>query len=279
MADLLIKDRLDFRKDITERLKIGKEIRERKVEGDLQFQNFKSDFIKWNDYNIEYLKHVFNNEDNSYKLAYSTVYSWRFAWLKTFINSEQYNILIAELDNKILNLETLINKADLLKSFEKSELQSDKESNNENDKNIFIVHGHNTEILESVARLIEKIDLFPIILNEMPNEGKTIIEKFEKYTNVNFAIIILADDDFGKSKLDGEMNDRARQNVILELGYFIGKLGRERVLPLYLENVELPSDIHGLLYVPIDKLNNWRYSVVKELKHSGYKIDANKLLE
>ncbi len=88
----------------------------------------------------------------------------------------------------------------------------------------------------------------------------------------------MTDDDEGKAKTEIDFKTRARQNVVLELGYFIGKLGRKRVLPLYSEDVELPSDIHGLLFVPLDKAENWKFSIVKELKAAGYSVDANKLL-
>jgi predicted nucleotide-binding protein len=142
---------------------------------------------------------------------------------------------------------------------------------------VFIVHGHDNTIQQAVARVIEKLGLTPIILHEQPNNGKTIIEKFEKHSDVGFAIVLMTDDDEGKEKVQFNLNKRARQNVVLELGYFIGKLGRERVLPLYSEGVELPSDIHGLLYIPIDKNETWRNAIIKELKAAGYNIDANKI--
>ena len=88
----------------------------------------------------------------------------------------------------------------------------------------------------------------------------------------------MTDDDEGKLKTELDLKSRARQNVVLELGYFIGKLGRDRVLPLHTEGVELPSDIHGLLYVPIDKADTWKFALVKELKAAGYSVDANSIL-
>lgn len=147
-----------------------------------------------------------------------------------------------------------------------------------NSNNIFIVHGHNSEIKIDVARTIEKLGLNPIILQEQPNSGKTIIEKFETYADVGFAIILITDDDIGKSKLEDAYNYRARQNVILELGYFIAKLGREKVCSLYTKGVELPNDIHGLLYIEIDKNETWKMKLVKELKSAGYKVDADRII-
>jgi predicted nucleotide-binding protein len=119
---------------------------------------------------------------------------------------------------------------------------------------IFIVHGHNEEMKLTAARLIEKLGLKPIILHEQPNKGRTIIEKFERLTqDISFAIVLLSADD---EKADGKY--QARQNVILEWGYFIAKLGRENVVALYDEStesdsLEIPSDISGILYEPYDK--------------------------
>jgi predicted nucleotide-binding protein len=169
------------------------------------------------------------------------------------------------------------------KSFMKKEVKpvdskksTKKEIDNKTD--IFIVHGHNEEVKHNVARLLEKIKLRPIILNEQSNEGLTIIEKFEKYSNVSFAIILLTFDDYGKAKSSENNKKRARQNVILELGYFIAKLGRNNVLPLYENDVELPSDISGVLYTKIDESENWKIRLIKELKTAGFKVDANDIL-
>jgi len=169
------------------------------------------------------------------------------------------------------------------KSFPKKEVRpvkprktASKKSNNKTD--VFIVHGHNEEVKHNVARLLEKLKLRPIILHEQSNAGLTIIEKFEKYSNVDFAIILLTFDDYGKAKSSETNNKRARQNVILELGYFIAKLGRKNVLPLYENDVELPSDISGVLYTKIDDSENWKFRLVKELKTAGFKVDANDIL-
>ena len=145
-------------------------------------------------------------------------------------------------------------------------------------QDVFVVHGHNNEIKIDVARTLEKLGLNPIILHEQPNNGKTIIEKFEAYSNVGFAIVLLTDDDEGKGKKETDFKLRARQNVILELGYFIGRLGRNKVCPLYSRGVDLPTDISGVLYIEIDQGDTWKIRMVKELKAAGYDVDANKII-
>jgi hypothetical protein len=137
-------------------------------------------------------------------------------------------------------------------------------------RRIFLVHGHADETKHTVANFLRSLGLEVIILHEQANQGQTIVEKFEKYANVGFAVVLLTPDDFGGSVEHPEKTQRrARQNVILELGIFIGKLGRKRVCPLYVEGVELPSDIHGVLYVSYDQGGAWRSKLVKELSAAG----------
>ena len=145
---------------------------------------------------------------------------------------------------------------------------------------VFIVHGHDNEAKETVARFIENLDIEATILHERTNRGKTIPEKFEEHAGkVGFAIILLTPDDVGKSKNDtDELKPRARQNVILELGYFWALLGRERMCVLYKEDVELPSDIQGILYVPMDSFNGWQLQLAKEMRQAGLPIDSEKLV-
>lgn len=133
-------------------------------------------------------------------------------------------------------------------------------------RRVFVVHGHDGEAKEATARLLEKIELEPIILHEQPNQGRTIIEKFEAHSGVGFAIVLLTPDDVGSSKTSpDELKPRARQNVILELGFFTGKLGRSRVCALYKPDVEIPSDFQGVLFIPLDPNGAWRLKLIQEL--------------
>jgi predicted nucleotide-binding protein len=145
--------------------------------------------------------------------------------------------------------------------------------------NIFLVHGHDEAAKESAARFVEKLGLEAIILHEQPNAGRTIIEKIEDHANVGFAIILLTPDDIGAPKdKTNETKSRARQNVILELGYFMGKLGRGRVCALYKEGVEIPSDYQGVLYIQMDSAGAWRTQLAKEIKNAGIDVDLNKVI-
>ena len=139
---------------------------------------------------------------------------------------------------------------------------------------IFIVHGHDGELKQSVARIIEKQGIEAIILSEQANKGRTIIEKFEDYSDVGGAICLFTADDYGRAKKDEADNTRARQNVVLETGYFMGKLGRDHVVLLADKGIEMPSDLSGIVYTDTAK---WEIDLLKELKAIGYTVDFNKL--
>jgi predicted nucleotide-binding protein len=144
---------------------------------------------------------------------------------------------------------------------------------------VFVVHGHDEAMRESVARALSNLGLEPIILHEQSDHGRTIIEKFYDYSDVGFAVVLLSPDDIGyANNADPDTaQPRARQNVILELGFFLGKLGRENVAVLHKGNVEIPSDFSGILYTPYDPSGAWPYKLTRELRESGYKVSADDL--
>lgn len=144
---------------------------------------------------------------------------------------------------------------------------------------VFIVHGHDGEAKERTARFIEKLGFEAIILHEQASRSMTIIEKIENYSNdVGFGIVLYTPDDMGNVKGEaekGELKYRARQNVVFEHGFLIGKIGRENVTPLVEGAIELPNDISGIVYIN-DK--DWQLDIAKEMKAAGYNIDFNKLI-
>jgi predicted nucleotide-binding protein len=117
----------------------------------------------------------------------------------------------------------------------------------------------------------------PIILHEQANKGRTVIEKVEANSDVSFAVVLLRPDDEGCVK-GGTAEPRARQNVLLELGYFIGKLGREKVCALKRGRVEIPSDFAGVVWETMDAGNGWRQALGRELQAAGHTIDWNKVM-
>lgn len=141
---------------------------------------------------------------------------------------------------------------------------------------VFIVHGHDDGLKNEVARLIEKQNIEAIILHEQASGGKTIIEKIESMTDVGFGIILYTPCDVGSKKgNENDLKDRARQNVVFEHGYLIGKIGRKNVAAIVKGNVETPGDVSGVVY--ISYAGSWKFDLLKELKDSGYNVDFNKI--
>jgi internalin A len=171
-------------------------------------------------------------------------------------------------------------KSNTTEKKEKKELRSGTNSMDTGKKKVFIVHGHDN-VKEAVARFIEKAGLEVIILKERPSRGKTIIEQLEDYSDVDFAVVLLTPDDVGglaKNKGNSsELLERARQNVILELGFMMGKLGRSNVCVLHKGNIELPSDYQGVIYIEIDNNEAWKQKLAREIKEAGLEVDMNKL--
>jgi predicted nucleotide-binding protein len=152
-------------------------------------------------------------------------------------------------------------------------------SNSRTSSKVFVVHGHDEAALHSLARFLEKLELEAIILREQPNEGKTIIEKFEAYAaQVAFAVVLLTPDDVGGAKAAKEPQARTRQNVIYELGYFVGTLGRGKTCLLRKGETEIPSDLEGIVYTDLDNGGAWKYMLAREFKAAGLKFDPGKIL-
>lgn len=150
-------------------------------------------------------------------------------------------------------------------------------SSEENTK-VFIVHGRDEHLKLASARFVEKLGFIPIILHEQANAGQTIIEKIEENTNVGFALVLYTPCDVGGLADSVDRKPRARQNVVFEHGYLIAKLGRTNVCALVKGDIEVPSDISGIIYTPFDENNAWQVLVAKELRSAGYKVDMNKII-
>jgi predicted nucleotide-binding protein len=165
---------------------------------------------------------------------------------------------------------------DVYENSNQQKYESDRENINNSNNNVFIIHGHDNGTKEKVARFITKLGLTPIILHEQPNQGNTIIEKFEENADVAYAIALLTPDDVGAEKnCQKNLNPRARQNVIFEFGYFIGRLGRKRVCGILSGDIEIPSDYSGVLYLKLDPADGWKMDLIKEFKAIGIDVDAN----
>jgi len=144
---------------------------------------------------------------------------------------------------------------------------------------IFVVHGQDNEMKTDVTQTLQKLDLEPIILHEKPNSPQTLIEKISDYAHVSFAVVLVSPDDlaYPEEKTPDEAKHRAGQNVIFELGYFLGRLGRQNVIAIYRKkkDFEIPNDYNGVLW--IEYKTGWYFELIKELQACNFDVDANKL--
>ena len=231
------------------------------------------------------------------KLAISSVFGEDSSHVKEFTRISFHSLLIShnKYENEIRDHEAHItglqNSCSLLESMieeieeywedENQESISPPDHGNKQTKanEVFVIHGRNNESKVTVARFLEHLGLKPVILHEQSNQGRTIIEKFEQHAQVWFAVALLTPDDVGALREDTKnLKPRARQNVIFEFGYFIGRLGRNRVCALTKGDVEIPSDYEGVVYISLDEAEGWKMKLVKELKDAGMEVDENRAL-
>jgi CheY-like chemotaxis protein len=144
---------------------------------------------------------------------------------------------------------------------------------------VFLVHGHDTSFRHDVFVTLTLLGVNPVVLMDTATEGDTIAEAIERHSKVSFAVILLTPDDVGKAKSAKTPRMRARQNVMVEWAYFIGKLGRERVIALNMDDtkIELPTDYYGLRYIPVDDDGKWRHALAKDLANAGIPVYPDRL--
>lgn len=236
------------------------------------------EFKKWQRDTRVAITHVFVDDDTHFEdfqriqtlLQSSVMYiSGEQRRMKNFKNSIEHSKKI--LESMIEEIERYWKNDD-----REPASSSGQNSRSTDSRKIFLVHGHDDAVLKNVESFLKTLELEPIILHEQPNEGRTIIEKFEDHVDVGFAVVLLTPDDECINVGDGSTSQlRARQNVILELGFFLGRLGRKYVCPLVKGDVETPSDYDGVVYVPLDEEGGWKSKLIKELKAADFNIDAN----
>jgi predicted nucleotide-binding protein len=150
-------------------------------------------------------------------------------------------------------------------------------------RRVFVVSGADEAMKQAITTALTKLYLIPIVMCEEPSHGRKLMERFEDYADVGFAVVLLSPDDFGYSK-NAESTTRKlrpRQEVVFELGFLLGKLGRENVLVFFKEclNFEVPTDFEGMKTVAFDQLDSWKLALIRELGNSGYSVDADRILK
>ncbi|MCF7857936.1 MAG: nucleotide-binding protein [Candidatus Cloacimonetes bacterium] len=248
---------------IEDQIVIGETFKEIKIINIQQWKNAEKKFNAWNLNNYNLLKSIFKN--NKVCKDYSSA-SWSIGrvLISDLKLSEKIDKLHKDISNKIDKLSSIRLSLDM---FKVNKVTRERDTVNK----LFFIHGTNCSTKTIVLNFIADLGLEPIILKDLAAGGKTLIDEIQNILGVKFAIALLTPDDIGGTQPE-KLNFRADQNTILELGIFIGFLGRDNVCGLYDGNLELPEDYHGFSYIKIDKSENWKKLVSEVLKKAGYNI-------
>jgi predicted nucleotide-binding protein len=275
--DLLISQE-EARAKLVERIEKGNEIKSIQIESKHDLDDVERSFYKWDDFNTELLKRQFSTEELADEYNRQSTVGVISLYEQSL--SEEVRDFRKHIDIKIHRLDSIIDRIEIIPTATTVNLPiATIPLLKEFDKNkIFVVHGHNNEAKLEVARFIEKIGFQPITLHEQASGSKTIIEKIEAYSDVGFGVVIYTPCDVGsKSSEPANLKGRARQNVVFEHGFLIGKLGRSNVCPLVKGDLETPNDISGIVYTSMD-IANWKLELAQELRAAGYIVDMNKVI-
>ena len=273
----LVMSREEARKRLRERVDLAVDVYPSRIDSQDELAKAEQEEQRWRAYNRELLWRMFTTGEyaHDYDNAVVTIHHVRDQYLDVELNTIARR-LQESIKQQAARIESIIDRLDLI-----DEAAADRtEATSEADlSKVFVVHGHDGAPKAEVARFIEKLGFEAIILHERPNKGRALITKFrEEADGAGFAVVLMTPDDVGKAKDALDVKSRARQNVVFELGFFIGKIGPERVAALVKGKIELPSDFDGVVYISLDK-EDWRTKLGAELKTAGYKIDWNKVHE
>lgn len=266
--------RREARKRIEDQIAEGEGFLRRKVERDEQLDRLSDEYHIWSDFNQTLLDSIFANKDLRNEYLGSLLASPALEDLPFDEALEQTD---RQIESQLRTLRSIHRRIELFPESVGPATTHGGPSPARATNKVFVVHGHDVATLETVARFLERLDLSPVILHEKADRGRTVIEKFEAHSDVRYAVVILTPDDVGaKATERTDLKLGARQNVILELGYFLGTLGRTHVVGLRAEDVEIPSDLAGVLYIPLDSAGAWKLKLAREMKAAGLDVDMNR---
>ncbi len=258
---------------LKERIVKGKELLGFPIINELQLEEAKKEYRKWNDYNHELLQRIFSTSEEAEK--YNKPVRYVFGMNPSF--SEKVNDFRSDIKEKIHRLDSLVERIDLISLTLSQNMIQTEDKELHSNKKVFIVHGRDDLAKTSLEILLHEMGLEPIVLHRQADEGQTIIEKFEKHSDVGYAFVLLTPDEIAYFAHEDSLPDderkkekRARPNVIFEFGYFVGRLGRNKVCCVYTGDVSLPSDVSGMIYKKyMTSVEEVAYSIQKDLKAVG----------
>jgi predicted nucleotide-binding protein len=245
---------------------------------------FLAAFRTWDEFNKRLLERAFTPvswRESSPKTEYTSLQDLEFS-ITEELPEDRVDALGRLLAEKVRKLESVLSSLDLYESpMALHGIASDGDTAEARPDRLFLVHGRDKGALFEVQEFLERVTgIRPVVLSEQPSRGQTIIEKLGAHLAPgSFAVVLMTADDEGRLRgEDGELKLRARQNVLFELGFAVGRLERQYVAVLHEDGVELPSDYYGVVYITFDSGGGWKLQLVGELRAAGIDADANKAL-
>lgn len=271
LPDLVVpRDQLDV--ELLDRINAGEDLKRRQVNTPEALEELQAEYYTWDEFNSALLKRSFTTAEIAEEYSGARV----FVGGGRQTIREKYVELLEDIARDSRKLTSIRSRLSLFSEQSTQVAHLAEAAASDDAQGIFIVHGHNEAVKLSVARFVLQVTgRDPIILHEQANSGQTVIEKFEEHAmTTGFAIVLLTADDEGRKRGEENLQLRARQNVILELGFFVAKLGRRRVAALHEDGVEVPSDFSGVLYTSIAA--GWEMELGREMRAAGIEVDMNK---
>lgn len=292
----LVMPEVKFKQALEERIRLGKELlkiqvtrnttpygmagygryisQEERQYNKQEIDSFKKEYYKWSDFNSELFKQAFDYPNNEYQREYEDTGVW-YAMGNEDVMEEYHG----SINKKVAMLERMIEKLPLIPQKEEALKKVATKMATQSSNKVFIVHGHDNNTRNEAELLVKQLGFEPVVLFKKPNMGDTIIEKLlRESSEVSFAIVLYTKCDEGKAIEETDLKPRARQNVVFEHGLMCGLLGRKNVVALVEEGVEVPGDLSGVVYIPLDAAKRWQFDVAREMKASGLLVDLNKLM-
>ena len=268
---------------LQDRIKSGADLRSAQVASLETYGSLKREYDKWNSFNSLLLEQLFSNK--SLASEYDAYVGAIFMRLDSPSLAEEIHDTFEEIDQKTHRLDSIIGRLELIPLARTGQVQknlTDLSTKSEaRTKKVFVVHGRDEIAKTTLELFIREMGLEPVVLHRQADEGLTLIEKFEKHSDVGYAFILLTPDEVAYLATEDKLEDskrkkerRARPNVIFEFGFFVGKLGRARVCCLYTGEVTLPSDLNGLVYKRyVANVEEVGISIQRDLKAAGYTLN------
>lgn len=264
----------EVREKLQLRLTIGEDLQARVASANVNagraVQDLRDEVRNWDDYNDSLLPTLFSGPILREYQNVAAIGSARADAISVLRG------LAFDLDHHLRKLKSIVGRLELWRVDSGADVTK---SDASAVPTIFLVHGHDEAKKEAVARAVERATgADVVVLHERLNLGRTLIEKFEEHAgSATYAIINLTGDDVGKAANAANLSPRARQNVVFEMGFFFGALGRRRVAVLVDAGVEKPSDLDGIVYVQFDAAGAWKRTLMKEIEAAGLTVDHNRI--